>query len=83
MACTAPAPVPAVAPCVAPDCRVSPPHKTVETLRDPTPVPVVKRVVSYTFITFFFASEMLCPILKNEKKKWFDFAKLFQLFQSR
>ena len=75
MACTAPAPVPAVAPCVAPDCRVSPPHKTVETLRDPTPVPVVKRVVSYTSSNFFchaFASEWIFSI-----KKILNFAKLY------
>ena len=31
--------------CPAAGCTVSPPHKSVETIRDPTPPPVVKRVV--------------------------------------
>lgn len=40
--CSAPAPNP---PCGGNECKVSPPRKNVERVRDPTPEPIIKRCV--------------------------------------
>ena len=45
MSCGCPPPAPAPPACPGNDCKVSPPRRTVDKVRDPTPPPIVKREV--------------------------------------